>query len=79
MTATTPPNTPVPDGEPSQPQPRQPRQKLPKGAYPLPNGNYVIPSPASSDIKGRRIRAYGELKSKPDIEALVRALMRSVE
>ena len=45
----------------------------PKGAYPLPNGNYMHEH--ASIIKGRKTRIAVELKAEPDLEQLTKALL----
>jgi hypothetical protein len=56
--------------------------KLPKGAYWLPNGNYVTVGKWSDPIDRagkRRIRVVAEHKDPPDTDKLARALILLAE
>jgi len=47
--------------------------KLPKGAYRLPNGNYITES--RHDVGGRRITIRAVHRDPPDYEKLAEALL----
>lgn len=56
--------------------------KLPKGAYRLPNGNYVTVGKWSKPVDRagkRRIRIEAVHKNPPDIERLAKALIQLAE
>jgi hypothetical protein len=60
----------------------KPRSRLPKGAYRLPNSNYVTVGKWSDPIDRagkRRIRIVAVHKDSPDIEKLSRALLLLAE
>jgi hypothetical protein len=49
---------------------------LPKGAYRLPSGNYVVTGPWSEPNKrGRRIRIVAVHRDDTDVDKVVRALL----
>lgn len=48
---------------------------LPKGAYRLPNGNYVTESVGPPDKDGRRLKFVALHRAQPDVHLLSRALM----
>jgi len=49
----------------------------PKGAYPLPDGNYGLDS--ESIINGTRIKITGVLRAEPDLKALAKAFVELAE
>lgn len=55
---------------------KQRKNDLPKGAYRLPDGNYVTTGPwGQPDKKGRRIRVTAVHRAEPDVRLLARALL----
>jgi hypothetical protein len=52
---------------------------LPKGAFPLPNGNYVTTSISEPDARGRRIRIRAVHRAEPDLKLLAQALIAQAE
>ena len=51
---------------------------LPKGAYLLPNGNYVTTTIGSADARGRRLRIRAVNRAEPDAKLVARALIELV-
>lgn len=50
----------------------------PKGAYPLPNGDYVVESVGWRDKRGRRISVRAVHRTEPDAKLIAHVLLRIV-
>ena len=48
---------------------------LPKGAYRLPSGGYVVETRGAPDARGRRLVVCGYRRAEPDLHALANVLV----